>query len=513
MTKQLLRAELAAIVSVGRIAKSPISRLYWFPPMKKPRNSTPSSPLPDRRDFIRTGSHATLAAAVATGTSFASVAHAGGAKRLTTLPSVENSDAEKGRPGIGCVGTGDRWKSVVTAAMQFGDVKAVCDVDSRHLTVAQQFVEQHQQVVPDGYEDYHDVLQRPDIAVVLITTPDHWHAKVAIEAMRAGKDVYCEKPLSLTIEEGRNILRELERTGRVVQVGTQQRSEFEQRFVKAVALCHAGRLGKIQRVVCGINGSPSSPTLPAEDPPTELNWEAWLGQAPWTDYRYLERDKRRPATRCHYEFRWWYEYSGGKMTDWGAHHVDIAQWAIQQSDTGPIRITPKHVVHPVPLDAQGMPTDATQYNTATEFSVECEFPNGVLLEITSQGRNGISIEGDQGQIFVNRQTLTGGPAESEASDPLSQEILQQVCKGEFPQGSHAHMRNFFLSLTTRKQPISDVYSHHRAITTCHLANIALRLGREIRWDPDKEQIINDADADAMQRRVPRTGYEIREVLK
>ncbi len=399
------------------------------------------------------------------------------------------------------------------AAMEFADVKAVCDVDSRHVAFAQQFVNKHQPTVPDGYEDYSDVLQRSDIAVILIATPDHWHAKIAIEAMRAGKDVYCEKPLTLTIDEGREIIGELERTGRVLQIGTQQRSEFEQRFIKAVALCHAGRLGTIRRVVCGINGSPSSPTLPAVEPPAELNWEAWLGPAPLTDYRYLEQDKLRPATRCHYEFRWWYEYSGGKMTDWGAHHVDIAQWAIQQSDTGPIRITPQHSVHPVRLDAHGMPTDATQYNTATEFSVECEFPNGVLLEITSKGRNGILIEGDKGQIFVNRQSLTGKPVESEAADPLPEEILQQVCKGEYPQGSHAHMRNFFLSVNSRKQPISDVYSHHRAITTCHLANIALRLGREIHWDPDKELIVNDADANDMQLRIPRSGYEIRAVMK
>ena len=233
--------------------------------------------------------------------------------------------------------------------------------------------------------------------------------------------------------------------------------------------------------------------------PASLNWDFWLGQAALVPY---------VAQRCHGNFRWWLEYSGGKMTDWGAHHIDIAQWAMRQADTGPMRVNPKSVVHPVPLDKNGMPTDPSRYNTATEFLVECEFPNGVLLEIGSKGRNGLLIEGDKGRIFVSRGTLEGKPVDDLASNPLPQGALEKVYKGKRPGGGNAHMRNFFECIATREQPISDVYSHHRAMTTCHLANIAMRLGREIKWNPETQMIDGDAQAQGMQSRTPRVGYEI-----
>lgn len=453
----------------------------------------------DRRQFLQNGAIAAVA-----GTFLVALDSDSSAQ---TQEDSAAADAEE-RPRVGSIGTGGRWKSVGRAAMQFGDIVAVCDVDTRHLDEAKKVVRERQGTEPDGYEDYSELLERDDVDIVTIVTPDHWHTKIAIEAMQAGKDVYCEKPLTLTIEEGKQIIEALEQTGRVFQVGSQQRSEMEQRFLKAVAIAHAGRLGKIHKVTCGIGGAPTSGELPVVDPPEELDWERWLGQAPLVDYRYREKEQGRPETRCHYEFRWWYEYSGGKMTDWGAHHVDIAQWAIDQTDTGPIRITPKEVTHPVPLDDSGMPTDPSRYNTATHFVVECEFPNGVLMEIRSDGRNGILIEGDQGRIFVSRGDLTGRPVEELAENPLPQDALVELYKGKQVGGGNAHMRNFFQCVATRDQPISDVYTHHRAMTTCHLANIAMRLGRELKWDPDAQQIIDDPQARAMQRRQQRAGYEI-----
>src|SRR5262245_39260991 len=247
------------------------------------------------------------------------------------------TESKNDRPLLGCIGTGDRWNAVGPQAMNFSDCVAVCDVDANHAEkgktrALEQNSRKGRERTVDVYEDYRKVLDRKDIEVVTIVTPDHWHSKIAIEAMKAGKDVYCEKPLTLTIDEGKQIIKVLKETGRVFQVGTQQRSEmsaekgkFPQQFLTAVAICQAGRLGKIKRVECRIGAGPTSPELPKVAVPSQLNWEMWLGQAPLTDYVSSpsgSSNQGYPASRTHYEFRWWYEYSGGKMTDWGAHHVD-----------------------------------------------------------------------------------------------------------------------------------------------------------------------------------------------
>jgi predicted dehydrogenase len=398
--------------------------------------------------------------------------------------------AKNDRPILGCIGTGDRWKAVGPQAMNFGDVAAVCDVDREHA----EFGKMRSGGKADVYEDYRSILDRKDIDVVTIVTPDHWHSKIAIEALKAGKDIYCEKPLTLTIDEGKQIVKVLKETGRVFQVGTQQRSEMGNRFLTAVALCHAGRLGKIKTVQCAIGAAPTSGPLEKTAPPPHLNWERWLGQAPLVDY--IPR-------RCHYEFRWWYEYSGGKMTDWGAHHVDIAQWAIGAQDTGPSRVEGT-ARHPVPFK-DGHPTLDNQYNAATEFFVRCQFPGDVEMIIRHDTENGILIEGDQGRIFVSRGRLAGKPVEDLAQNPLPADALTKLYKGKQPGD---HMGNFFECVKTRELPVSDVYTHHRAMTTCHLANIAIRLGRPLAWDAKSEQIVGDEEANAWQKRPQRKGYEV-----
>ncbi len=402
------------------------------------------------------------------------------------------------RPVIGCIGTGSRWDAVGPAAMNFGDCVAVCDVDARHVQKAQQVVEKKQGRTADAYKDYRELLDRQDLDIVTIVTPDHWHSKIAIEALKAGKDVYCEKPLTLTIDEGKKILQVMNETQRVFQVGTQQRSEMELRFLKAIALIREGRIGNVERVDLAIGGAPTSGPLQKETPPAELDWEMWLGQAPRVDYI---------PQRCHYEFRWWYEYSGGKMTDWGAHHVDIAQWAIGMDQSGPTSVRGLHAEHPVPLK-DGMPTVDNQYNTATQFAVECTFPNGVVMTIhdrTPDFDNGILFRGDQGTLFVSRSRLSGSAVESLRDKPLAEDALVALYKGKEPGD---HMRNFIECTRTREQPISDVFTHHRAMTTCHLANIAIRLGRDLQWDPESEQIVGDPEANAWQTRPQRKGYEV-----
>jgi hypothetical protein len=277
-----------------------------------------------------------------------------------------------------------------------------------------------------------------------------------------------------------------------------------QMFLEAVAIAHAGRLGKITKVSCAIGGSPVSGKLPKVDVPNTLNWEMWLGQAPLADYVSLPFSKGYPYSRCHYEFRWWYEYSGGKMTDWGAHHVDIAQWAIGMDNSGPTSIEGT-ANHPVPLK-DGQPTENDRYNAADKFLVKANFPNGVEMTIRHDTENGILLEGTEGQIFVNRGKLTGAAVDALQDNPLPEDALTRLYKGKKP-GSH--MGNFFECLLDRTLPVSDVYTHHRAMTTCHLANIAIRLGRKLQWDPQAEQIVGDEDARRWQSREQRKGYEIK----
>jgi predicted dehydrogenase len=409
------------------------------------------------------------------------------------------------RPTVGCIGTGKRYRGVSYMAMQYTQVAALCDVDTRHLGQAKTWVGQIQGSARGVtlHEGYRAILDRDDIDVVTITTPDHWHTKIAIEAMRAGKDVYCEKPLTLTIEEGKQIVKVVKETGRVFQVGTQQRTAFEQRFLKAVALIRAGRIGRVTRVQCAVGEGPTSPPLPVASPPKTVNWERWLGQAPLVDFRSAPSGEKDPHSRGHYTFRWWYEYSGGKMTDWGAHHVDIAQWAIGMDNSGPLWVEGT-AEHPVAL-RDGMPTRDDRYNTASSFLIRAMFPGDVEMVIRSDTDNGILFEGTEGRFFVSREKMSGAPIEELAANPLAEDAITELYGGEIPEW---HMGNFLECVKTRRLPISDVYSHHRSLTTCHLANIAIRLGRRINWDAEKEEIVGDPAASTWQAREQRKGYEI-----
>ena len=251
-----------------------------------------------RRDFLKTSTAAASAA---------------------TLPLWISPDPARAfaspneRPVVGCIGTGSRWGQIVSQAMNYGDVATVCDVDANHAGAAAKRCRDAQgkkgdERTVDIHEDYRKVLERDDVDVVTIVTPDHWHSKIAIEAMRAGKDIYCEKPLTLTIDEGRKIVSVLDEAKRVFQVGTQQRSEYFDgkkrlyRFLHGVAMVREGRIGKVKRVTCAIGGSSDSGPIPVAEPPEGLNWEKWLGQAPLVDFRYSPGG-RWGKSRCHYEFR------------------------------------------------------------------------------------------------------------------------------------------------------------------------------------------------------------------
>jgi predicted dehydrogenase len=431
-----------------------------------------------------------------------------------SVARAENFRSPNARPRMAVIGCGVRWDKRVFVEdgrygvgkefPKFADIVAVCDVDRQRLQRAQGIVKDWLGQVPAASVDYRKIIDDPSIDVIHISTPDHWHAKIAIEAMLAGKDVYCEKPMTLTIAEGQQVCAAKKRTQAIFQVGTQQRSGSQ--FVRAIALIRAGRLGELKRVQCAIGGAPTSPVLPVVAPPKHLDWDRWQGPAQSADYRFKPEAPNiiKSWSRAHYEFRWWYDYSGGKLTDWGAHHVDIATWGMNKTETGPVKIEPLMVEHPVPFK-DGHPTVTDQYNTATQFNIRATYEDGVELTLRHDTDNGILFEGTKGRIFVNRGKLVGKPVEDLETNPLSEGALEEVYQGR-PLTSH--VENFFKALVDRRDPISDVESHHRALSTCHLAGIAARLGRTLQWDPDQQVILGDAVAQSFVVRPQRKGYEI-----
>ena len=442
----------------------------------------------------RTLMQSTLAAA-----GVAALARPTSAFAQAAAPEPAASQPKSDKPGLAVIGAGGIARFHAQYLPKHFYVVAVADVDRGRA-------ESYGRDVGGGKafttQDYREVLDRKDVDIVLIASPDHWHAKTAIDAMRAGKDVYCEKPLTLTVDEGRIVCRVARETGRIVQVGTQQRSDDF--FPTAVALAHAGRVGRIKTVTVVIGPTPAKEgeEFQPSNPPPELNWDMWLGQAPEVPFM---------AQRCHFNFRWWYEYAGGMMTDWGAHHVDIAQWAAAPDEAGPIMVEPLAVRFPVPYDEHGNPTVHNKFNTAREFNVRCTFANGVEMFLVDKSakapeENGILFEGDAGTLYVNRTKVTGSAADTLKDKPLPKGLVRPVAVVPIPH--ERHIIDFLECTRTRALPKSDVWSHHRNLVTCHLANIALRLNRKLRWDATAQEIIGDAEATAMLKRPQRKGYEV-----
>ena len=397
---------------------------------------------------------------------------------------------------VGCIGMRYQGTVVAREATPFGDIVGICDVD-RHV---REQARASFGSTPRIYEDYRDLLARDDIDVVTIGTPDHWHAKMLIDAVRAGKDVYCEKPLTLTIDEGKAITRAVEETGRIVQVGTWQRSD--ERFRLGCELVEAGRIGELRKVTVVLGKNVTGGPFQTRPVPGHFNWDLWQGQTP--DVAYIPE-------RSHYTFRWWYEYSGGQMTDWGAHHIDIAQFGAGVQHTGPVRIEGE----------ANYPSVENGYNVALDFRVTYRYESGLIMEVLDSPneqytRNGVMFEGDAGRIFVNRGTVAGKPVEDLATNPLGREDF-----GLYPHDNPArperfgkidaiknHMANLYDCTVSREQPLSDVISQHRSVSVCHLGNISMRLARPLNWDPQLEEFVDDAEANTWCRREQRSGFEV-----
>ncbi len=442
-----------------------------------------SKPHTTRRDFLRKS-----AVAAATGSA---VPYFSWSQKAFANQSAND------RPRIGCVGVGSMGSGDARGHAGFGDVVAVCDVDARRAESAKNN-DRIGKGKADAYGDYRKLIERKDIDVVSVVTPDHWHVKVAIEALEAGKHVFSQKPLTLTLEENQLIRNACKKhKDQVFFVGTQQRSDSG-RFLRAVNMVQKGLLGDIKKITVGINGGPKGGPFAKSDPPAELDWDFWLGQAPKVDYI----DKR-----CHYQFRWWYEYSGGKFTDWGAHHVDIATWAIEQNSEGqgPIEIDGTDAKHPVPF-VDGYPTVDDCYNTSHDYAVKCKFASGIEMIVDSRSPNGILFEGSKGRMFVNRGKITGTPIDEKWDEgKYGPDDLTRLYKGKPHEG---HKNNFYRCISEGGLPVSDVYSHVQMLNTCHLCALAARLGRVIKWDPQAEKIVGDEQAASLFARKQRKGFEI-----
>ncbi|MBN1509568.1 MAG: Gfo/Idh/MocA family oxidoreductase [Sedimentisphaerales bacterium] len=422
----------------------------------------------NRRDFLRT---------------------AAGAAAAMTFPcvvpsSVLGAQAPSNRIVLGFIACGKQSQHLMRSFLNSPgtQVVAACDVDRLKLERSSKgIVEKHYADRKEGshkgcaaYGDFRDLLARSDIDAVVISTPDHWHAVTVIESCKAGKDIYCEKPLSQTIQEARAMVNAVRLYNRVLQTGSMQRSSREFRF--ACELVRNGYIGDIQHVTIGVGGPPEDKPLPAEPVPDYLDWDMWVGPAMWRPYN----NDLAPHISFDGFPNWRYNsyYGGGAMTDWGAHHFDIAQWALGMDGTGPVEI---------------IPPDGKDYKVLTY-----RYANGIPM--TRDNANGILFEGTQGKVEVNRGYLKTWP------DTLKDQVIG-------PDQTHLydsknHYTDWLDAVRKRSRPICDIEVGASSVTVCHLGNIAYKLQRSLKWDPKREVFVGDEEANRLLSRATRSPWHL-----
>ena len=416
----------------------------------------------------------------------------------TIVPaSVFGADAPSNRITIGFVGVGRMGSGDIRELLGFKEVQiiAVCDLDSNRVRNAQKTVEAHYAKQSAGgtykgcttFGDYRDLVTRDDIDAVCVVTPDHWHTLPTIAAAKAGKDIFLQKPLTLTIREGRVLSDTVRRYNRIFQVGSQQRSDS--RFRQACELVRNGRIGKLHTVKVAFGTDPGTTPQPIMPVPDNLNYDMWLGQAPWAEYTeervHPQKDYGRPG---------WLritDYGAGMITGWGAHHNDIAQWAMGTEYTGPVEI-------------QGQaefPRDGL-WDVHGDFSIEYNYANGVKVLCTDNKKNkqGVVFEGSEGWVYVRRGFIDANPKSLLTSTIGPDEI--HLYK------SNNHKANWLECIKSRKETIAPAEIGHRSCTVCLLGEIALQLGRKLKWDPDAEQFVNDDAANRMVTRPMRSPWTL-----
>ena len=385
---------------------------------------------------------------------------------------------------LGFIGAGKQSKQLMRSFLNSSGthVLAACDVDQLKLARGKKIVEDHYASKSgssykgcDTYGDFRELLARDDIDAVVISTPDHWHAIMVIQSAQAGKDIYCEKPRSQTIEQARAMVNAVRRYGRVFQTGSMQRSDWH--FRLGCELVLNGYIGELQNVNVNIGGPPRDRPLPAQPVPDYLDWDMWLGPALWRPYNeelspHLSWDGF-PNWRNHSTF------GGGGMTDWGAHHFDIAQWGMGMDESGPVEIHPP---------------DGKEYKVLTY-----KYANGVTMTRSGRAR-GVLFAGTKGQVNTDRGFLQTMP-----------ENLKDRQIG--PDGIHLYeSRNHYVdwldAIRKRSKPICDIETGCRSVTVCHLGNIAYKLGRPLKWDPKREVFVGDDGANRLLSRPMRGPWHL-----
>ncbi len=410
----------------------------------------------------------------------------------TLLPgrvfAAETPPSERIR--LGFIGNGTQGRYLLGNCLKRPNVvvTAVADVDTTRRENARKTIHEHYakaggSTTPgtcQAFADFRDLLARSDVDAVVIATPDHWHAFIGILAARAGKDIYCEKPLTQTIHEARALVKAVRKHRRVFQVGSMQRSSRE--FRRACQLVRNGAIGTVQNIEVGVGGPGRWCDLPTQPAEPGLDWNFWLGPAPWRGYN-AELSPR--GVHTHFpNWRSYREYGGGMITDWGAHHFDIVQWALGMDESGPVEIIP-----PSAPNAQS--------------GVRFRYASGVPVVHTPG--NGITFHGSEGRILVNRGKFESTP-ESLVEIPLESHKIQL-------QESNDHIGNWLECIVTRKRPICDVEVGARTVTVCHLANLAYWNGQRLEWDPEEESFVNGHGDNAWRDRIYREPWSLNHVLK
>ncbi len=419
-------------------------------------------------------------------------------------PSIEvyADSRKKVSPGdkisIGLVGCGGMGKSDLRSFLRNDEVEclAIADVDEKHLADGIKIVERARNKKPDGYKDFRRIIDRKDIDAVVVATPDHWHTLPAVFACQSGKDVYVEKPLATTIKEGRAVVDAARSNKRIVQVGTQQRSA--KHFKDAVEYVRSGELGKIRMVRSwtyldwkGGLGNPAD-----TKPPSNADYDFWLGPAPKRPFN--------PA-RFHFTFRWFWDYSGGLMTDWGAHMVDVVMWAMGEDPKGAMAIGGKYGF---PGDIMETPDTQQSIVEFSGFSLLWEHMIG-CGQGPWQRAHGVEFHGNNGILVVDRGGWEVHSETDKYNRPRRINRMTPVPRQGGSRDYHfTHVKNFLECMKTREKPVSEVELGHKAAVACHLANLAVRLKRYVKWDAEKEQIPGDTEAQKLVGREYRAPWKI-----
>jgi predicted dehydrogenase len=437
-----------------------------------------------RRGFLRQGAFAAAAPWIVPSSTFGSTSRAAPSNRI----------------GLGFIGAGGMNNHHIGGYLNMPEVQvvAVCDpMSDRREATRKRVDEQYARLQGKGtyhgcaaYNDFRDLIADKNVDAVSIAVPDHWHTIPALEAARAGKDVYLEKPMTLTLQESKAIVETMRRYGRVFQYGTQQRSYGNFRF--AAELVRNGRIGKLHTIIVGSPGGAATGYHAPEPIPPGFDYDLWLGPAPWAPYCRI---------RVESAGTWIFisDYAGGHVTGWGIHHVDSAHWGMGTDLTGPVEV-----------EGTGtFPSDGL-YDTAVTWKVECRYANGMKMiygDSASVGLLGVKFIGSEGWVYVNRGQLDAEP-KSLLKSTIGPNEIHLYKSGDRPDGMYNHHQNFLDCIKTRGKTICPVEVAHRSTTVCHLTNVCLWLGRKVRWDPDTEQFVNDPEADRFMSRAMRSPWRL-----